>query len=252
MLPFPGGKPSSHDWDSVNQPPRGGGRQRAPKPWLQVGSSKPWLQVGAPKPWLQVGSSKPWLQVGAPKPWLQVGSSKPWLQVGAPKPWLQVGSSKPWLQVGAPKPWLQVGLFWDWSCSVPLLCAPHSSLSSSFALQRPRTAWEGFSRKITAFPYVEMSLLAAWMDWRIPGREDPSLLTMTGLWIITGMETSPLCPGACGHIPSSLLPCSPSPFPEQLWLPLDPWQCPRPGWTGLGAAWDSGRCPCPWQGLGMG
>ncbi|XP_072791757.1 coiled-coil domain-containing protein 78 isoform X2 [Taeniopygia guttata] len=21
--------------------------------------------------------------------------------------------------------------------------------------------------------------------------------------------------------------------PEQLWLPLDPWQCPRPGWTGL-------------------
>ena len=38
--------------------------------------------------------------------------------------------------------------------------------------------------------------------------------------------------------------------PEQLWLPLDPWQCPRPGWTlGLGAAWDSGRCPCPWQGL---
>uniref|UniRef100_A0A8D2N1Y8 ADAM metallopeptidase domain 12 n=1 Tax=Zonotrichia albicollis TaxID=44394 RepID=A0A8D2N1Y8_ZONAL len=23
--------------------------------------------------------------------------------------------------------------------------------------------------------------------------------------------------------------------PEQLWLPLDPWQCPRPGWTGLGA-----------------
>ncbi|XP_054127132.1 coiled-coil domain-containing protein 78 [Melozone crissalis] len=36
--------------------------------------------------------------------------------------------------------------------------------------------------------------------------------------------------------------------PEQLWLPLDPWQCPRPGWAGLGAAWDSGRCPCPWHG----
>ena len=36
--------------------------------------------------------------------------------------------------------------------------------------------------------------------------------------------------------------------PEQLWLPLDPWQCPRPGWSGLGAAWDKGRCPCPWQG----
>ena len=35
---------------------------------------------------------------------------------------------------------------------------------------------------------------------------------------------------------------------EQQWLPLDPWQCPRPGWTGLGAAWDSRRCPCPWQG----
>ncbi|XP_017592882.1 PREDICTED: sepiapterin reductase, partial [Corvus brachyrhynchos] len=27
-------------------------------------------------------------------------------------------------------------------------------------------------------------------------------------------------------------------------LPLDPWQCPRPGWTGHGAPWDSGRCPC--------
>ena len=39
--------------------------------------------------------------------------------------------------------------------------------------------------------------------------------------------------------------------PEQLGLPLDPWQCPRPGWTlGLGAAWDSGSCPCPWQGWG--
>uniref|UniRef100_A0A8D2LZB7 C2H2-type domain-containing protein n=1 Tax=Zonotrichia albicollis TaxID=44394 RepID=A0A8D2LZB7_ZONAL len=35
--------------------------------------------------------------------------------------------------------------------------------------------------------------------------------------------------------------------PEKLWLPLDPWQCPRPRWTGLGAAWDSGSCPCPWQ-----
>uniref|UniRef100_A0A8C0U7T3 Ribosome maturation protein SBDS n=1 Tax=Cyanistes caeruleus TaxID=156563 RepID=A0A8C0U7T3_CYACU len=34
--------------------------------------------------------------------------------------------------------------------------------------------------------------------------------------------------------------------PEQLWFSLDPWQCPRPGWTlGFGAAWDSGRCPCP-------
>ena len=30
--------------------------------------------------------------------------------------------------------------------------------------------------------------------------------------------------------------------PEQLWLPLDPWKCPRPGWTGLGTPWDSGRC----------
>uniref|UniRef100_U3K1Z3 NAD(P)(+)--arginine ADP-ribosyltransferase n=1 Tax=Ficedula albicollis TaxID=59894 RepID=U3K1Z3_FICAL len=31
--------------------------------------------------------------------------------------------------------------------------------------------------------------------------------------------------------------------PEQLGLPLDPWQCPRPGWTGLGAPWARGRCP---------
>uniref|UniRef100_A0A8D2M6J6 5-hydroxytryptamine receptor 6 n=1 Tax=Zonotrichia albicollis TaxID=44394 RepID=A0A8D2M6J6_ZONAL len=34
-----------------------------------------------------------------------------------------------------------------------------------------------------------------------------------------------------------------------LQLPLDPWQCPRPGWTELGAPWDHGRCPCPWQGV---
>ena len=33
-------------------------------------------------------------------------------------------------------------------------------------------------------------------------------------------------------------------FPDLLWLPLDPWQCPRPGWTlGLDTG-DSGRCPC--------
>ncbi|XP_030143165.4 protein SON isoform X2 [Taeniopygia guttata] len=38
-------------------------------------------------------------------------------------------------------------------------------------------------------------------------------------------------------------------YPQQLGLPLGPWQCPRPGWTmGLGAAWGSGRCPCPWPG----
>uniref|UniRef100_A0A8C3XGJ3 Heat shock protein family A (Hsp70) member 12B n=1 Tax=Cyanoderma ruficeps TaxID=181631 RepID=A0A8C3XGJ3_9PASS len=38
-------------------------------------------------------------------------------------------------------------------------------------------------------------------------------------------------------------------FPDLLGLPLDPWQCPRPGWTqGLGSTWDSGRCHCPWQG----
>lgn len=37
-------------------------------------------------------------------------------------------------------------------------------------------------------------------------------------------------------------------FPEQLWLPLDPWKCPRPGWMELGAAWDHGKCLCPWQG----
>ncbi|XP_077637842.1 protein SON isoform X2 [Lonchura striata] len=38
-------------------------------------------------------------------------------------------------------------------------------------------------------------------------------------------------------------------YPQQLGLPLGPWQCPRPGWPlGLGAAWGSGRCPCPWPG----
>lgn len=26
-----------------------------------------------------------------------------------------------------------------------------------------------------------------------------------------------------------------------------PWECPRPGWALLGAIWDSGKCPCPWQ-----
>ena len=35
--------------------------------------------------------------------------------------------------------------------------------------------------------------------------------------------------------------------PEKLWLP-PPWQCSRPGWTGLWATWSGGRCPCPWQG----
>ena len=29
-----------------------------------------------------------------------------------------------------------------------------------------------------------------------------------------------------------------------------PWQCSRPGWTGLGATCSSGRCPCPGQGGG--
>uniref|UniRef100_A0A8V5H1X3 Large ribosomal subunit protein eL13 n=1 Tax=Melopsittacus undulatus TaxID=13146 RepID=A0A8V5H1X3_MELUD len=24
----------------------------------------------------------------------------------------------------------------------------------------------------------------------------------------------------------------------------------RPCWTGLRATWSSGRCPCPWQGVG--
>lgn len=39
--------------------------------------------------------------------------------------------------------------------------------------------------------------------------------------------------------------------PEQLWLPLEPWECPGPGWrtrTGLGAPRGGGRCPCPQQG----
>lgn len=31
-------------------------------------------------------------------------------------------------------------------------------------------------------------------------------------------------------------------FPE-LWLLLDAWKCPRKGWTGLGAVWDSGKHP---------
>jgi len=35
-------------------------------------------------------------------------------------------------------------------------------------------------------------------------------------------------------------------FPEKLWLP-PPWQCSRPGWMGLWAAWSGGRCPCLWQ-----
>lgn len=34
-------------------------------------------------------------------------------------------------------------------------------------------------------------------------------------------------------------------------LPLDPCKCPRPGWTGLGAAWDSGNCRCGWNGMGF-
>ena len=36
-------------------------------------------------------------------------------------------------------------------------------------------------------------------------------------------------------------------FPEQLWLPLDPWNVQFQ----VGAAWDSGRCPCHgWGGSG--
>ena len=33
-------------------------------------------------------------------------------------------------------------------------------------------------------------------------------------------------PGGSGHRE-----CLPTRWPEQLWLPLDPWQYPRPGWT---------------------
>lgn len=29
--------------------------------------------------------------------------------------------------------------------------------------------------------------------------------------------------------------------------PFHPWNCPRPGWTGLGAAWSGERSPCPWN-----
>ena len=34
---------------------------------------------------------------------------------------------------------------------------------------------------------------------------------------------------------------------EKLWLP-PPWQCLRPGRTGLWASWAGGSVPCPWQG----
>ena len=37
-------------------------------------------------------------------------------------------------------------------------------------------------------------------------------------------------------------------FPEKMWLLLDPWKCPRPGWMELGELWDNGRCP--WQRVG--
>ena len=40
-------------------------------------------------------------------------------------------------------------------------------------------------------------------------------------------------------------------LPEKLWLLLDPWRCARPGWMGLGTAWDSGSCPCPRQGWNL-
>lgn len=36
---------------------------------------------------------------------------------------------------------------------------------------------------------------------------------------------------------------------ESLEVLSHPWKCPRPGWTELGAPWDSGRHPCPWQGV---
>jgi len=36
-------------------------------------------------------------------------------------------------------------------------------------------------------------------------------------------------------------------LPREAWLP-PPWQCSRPGWTGLWATWSGGRGPCPWRG----
>lgn len=105
---FPAGKPNSHGWDLVNQPPRGGQRQRAPKPWLQVGTPKPWLQVGAPKP---LPNSR----------WEPPNPGSRW---ELPNP-----SQTPGENSQTP-PKLQVGLFWDWSCSVPLLCAPRSAPAS--------------------------------------------------------------------------------------------------------------------------
>lgn len=38
--------------------------------------------------------------------------------------------------------------------------------------------------------------------------------------------------------------------PEKLWLPC-PWKFSWTGWMGLGAIWNSGRSPCPWQGVAM-
>lgn len=36
-------------------------------------------------------------------------------------------------------------------------------------------------------------------------------------------------------------------FLEEPRLPLDPWNCPRPGWSSL----EGGRCPCAWQGVAL-
>lgn len=130
---FLGGKPNSHGWDSVKQPPRAGYRQRAPKPWLQV------------------------------------------------------------------------GLSWDRSCSVPLLCAPHSSPSLSFTLQRPRAAWEGGFVTWTPQPMLVLAF----------PRKIPSLLT-----------------SSCAQffLPPSLSKFSNSQMPKCLVRSAQPHHCGCPWW----------------------
>lgn len=36
-------------------------------------------------------------------------------------------------------------------------------------------------------------------------------------------------------------------FLEEPRLSLDPWNCPKPGWSSL----EGGRCPCAWQGVAL-
>lgn len=57
---------------------------------------------------------------------------------------------------------------------------------------------------------------------------------------------------------SSLLGCSRTCFLQVLGGKVHPvfvsgpWKCSEPAWMGLGETWDHGRCPCTWQGVGVG